>query len=108
MGLIFADSFDFYAQAGDMLAGVWDGMTATLRSVATRFGVGLGMRVNNGGTATKILPGNYTTIFVGFAFRPTFTISPGNTTQATGFTLGDGASVQLGIFARLGGDIVVT
>lgn len=111
MAWLIGDSFDFYNVSADLgIQGtVWTAGTPSLIAAAsTRFGVGQAIQLFNGGGVSSVSFANSTTIWVNFVLDYTSAITGGGTTQAAGFSLKDGASNQVGVYFRNGGDIVVT
>ena len=107
------DSFDFHGAQSDMtLAGsIWATTTGGNigTGVYTRFGVGVGKDLSNGGADTTITNtfGNDTTIYVNFAFNHNVTLG-GTTTTEIGVVLRDGTNKQVGIYWLNNGNIIVT
>jgi hypothetical protein len=111
MAWLIGDGFDFYNATTDMVlpGTVWASGSATMIAAAsTRFGVGQAVQLFNGSSFTSVAFANSTTIWVNFVLDFTGTITGGGTSQEAGFSLRDGASNQVGIYFRNGGDIVVT
>jgi hypothetical protein len=111
MAWLLGDGFDFYNATTDIVlpGTTWVSSTAALvATAATRFNAGQAAQVTNGSAITSVSFANSTTIYVNFAAMYVPVITGGGTTQISGFNLFDGASVQLGIWFRNGGDIVVT
>jgi hypothetical protein len=110
MAWLIGDGFDFYNVAADMLSPgtVWASGSPPALAATTRFGVGQSITITNAAIVTSSAFANSTTIYVNFVLDYTTPITGGGTTQGVGFSLRDGASNQVGVYFRNGGDIVVT
>ena len=110
MAWLFGDSFDFYNAAADMLLPGTPWSATTIGNAVTttsRFGLGLSTTIAN---VTNIVSNSFTnstTIWVNFAFQLNLAMN-GTTTQAYGFDLRDGTSIQCGVYVRQDGSIVLT
>jgi hypothetical protein len=112
MAWLIGDSFDFYSTTTDMLlpGGIWaSASTVPTLSASTRFSTGQSIVISNTSVNfASVTFANSTTIWVNFVLDWTGAITGGGTSQGIGFSLKDGASNQVGIYIRNGGDIVVT
>jgi hypothetical protein len=117
MAWLFGDGFDFYANAsadwgfgqiGDTNWASFGG--GGVISSTTPYGSGLCFNCAAAGQgATSITFANSTTIWINFAlYNTAWAYSTGGTTVQHGFYLRDATSLQVGVYIRNGGDIIVT